>query len=344
MNKKDTNRLIWVDVLNICACIGVLILHTNSTTIHSFNGIIDYTFIWGVFTHTCFYWPVPVFLMLSGSNLIARRGGYKLYAKRRFNKTVVPFLVWSFLYVVAFNAKHINDMFSLKTLQDVINGMVGAGYMWFFIPLFAFYLSAPFLSILIEHSSVTERRFFLLFCFIFVSLIPFVASLLRVDGFKYNLFPMGTSFLIYPVLGWMINNDEWFVNHKKLIYVVGLCSMLIHFIGLYVTVGLLGWSSKIFQNTLYPTDFFMASAVFLLFRNYNWQKLLNKCRISTDVLIHVSSCSLGVYLIQNLLFVVSSFNLNLLNNHYFGFILTYITALLIVIVMKRLPVLNRIVP
>ena len=51
-----------------------------------------------------------------------------------------------------------------------------------------------------------------------------------------------------------------------------------------------------------------------------------------------------MFLIQNLLFVVSFYNLNLLNNHYFGFILTYITALLIVIVMKRLPVLNRIVP
>lgn len=70
MSKESRKRVLWIDVLNICACVGVLILHTNSTTIHSFNGNIDFSFFWGVFTHSCFYWPVPVFLMLSGCNLI----------------------------------------------------------------------------------------------------------------------------------------------------------------------------------------------------------------------------------------------------------------------------------
>lgn len=229
-------------------------------------------------------------------------------------------------------------------MQDVINGTVGAGYMWFFIPLFAFYISAPFISIMFKNCTETERRFFLLFCFIFVSLIPFIASIMHIEGFKYNLFPMGTSFLIYPVLGYMICKDKWFEDHKNFIYVMGLCSMILHYIGLYVTVGILGWSSKIFQNTLYPSDFFMASAVFLFFKNYNWNNILKTLRISDTLLISISSCSLGVYLIQNLLFIISSHNMNLLNNHYFGFFLTYVTGLLIVILMKRIPLLNRIVP
>lgn len=74
--ETPTKRIIWMDVLNVCACMSVLILHSNSAIIHQFDGVVDGRFIWGVFTHSFFYWPVPIFLMLSGSNLIGRhRGG-----------------------------------------------------------------------------------------------------------------------------------------------------------------------------------------------------------------------------------------------------------------------------
>lgn len=73
--EKKKERILWMDILNIFACIGVLILHTNSTTVHQFNGDVNSDFVWGLFTHSLFYWPVPVFLMLSGSNIIGYMGG-----------------------------------------------------------------------------------------------------------------------------------------------------------------------------------------------------------------------------------------------------------------------------
>lgn len=65
--KKE--RILWVDILNICACIGVLILHTTNVQVHHWDGHKNVEFWWGLTTHSIFYWPVPVFLMLSGFNL-----------------------------------------------------------------------------------------------------------------------------------------------------------------------------------------------------------------------------------------------------------------------------------
>ena len=186
-------------------------------------------------------------------------------------------------------------------------------------------------------------RYFMLFCFMFLSVVPFITSMLRIEGFNYSLFPMGSSFLMYPILGWMICNDNWFDEHRKTIYLLGVSCMVLHYIGIYVTVGLLHWSSKVFQNVSFPTDFIIATAVFLFFKNHSWNTIIGE-RITSSTIAMISSCSLGIYLVQNLLFILSAYNLNLLNNHYYGFILTYIIGLVIVMVMKRIPIIKNIVP
>ena len=65
-------RIIWIDVLNIVACLGVLLLHTSNNQVHNWNGEYNSEFWWGMITHTLYYWPVPVFLMLSGNNILTK--------------------------------------------------------------------------------------------------------------------------------------------------------------------------------------------------------------------------------------------------------------------------------
>lgn len=333
-----------MDLLNIFACIGVLILHTNSVTVHQFDGKVNCDFIWGLLTHSLFYWPVPVFLMLSGSNIIGYAGGVNKFIQGRTRRTLLPFVAWSIMYAVLYNVNHPIHIFSASTLHSAANGLLGLGYMWFFIPLFAFYLSAPFLSLIMQNASANERRTFLVLGFVFASIIPFISSITGVGIFRYNLFPMTGSFLIYPVLGWMICNDKWFDEHHKAIYTAAIICAIVHFAGLYTTIVSLGLESKVFQNTLFPTDFIISTAVFLFFKRQNWNKLVSTLRLTPERIVAISSCSLGVYLIQNFLFVVSSYGFNILNNHYFGFIATYIVGVICVAIMKRIPLVKNIVP
>ena len=77
------NRTVWIDVLNIVACIGVVLLHCSNNEIHNYDGILSSNYIWGSITHTLAFWPVPIFLMISGCNLIGKKYDLSIFYKKR---------------------------------------------------------------------------------------------------------------------------------------------------------------------------------------------------------------------------------------------------------------------
>lgn len=66
----EKERLIWIDVLNIVACTGVLLLHCTNGQVHGFSGTPSLNWYIGLTTHSFFLWPVDVFFMISGFTLI----------------------------------------------------------------------------------------------------------------------------------------------------------------------------------------------------------------------------------------------------------------------------------
>lgn len=69
-----------------------------------------------------FYWAVPIFLMISGANLLNYRKRYdtKTFFKKRFVKILIPWVFWSFLtYLVLFKDFNIVN-FTLKFLSGNI--------------------------------------------------------------------------------------------------------------------------------------------------------------------------------------------------------------------------------
>ena len=73
MEKK---RVLWIDLLNICACICVLLLHTNFQYLQ-YDGSVSLPWLYGCIIFTVAYWAVPVFIMLSTCNLLNYQGGGK---------------------------------------------------------------------------------------------------------------------------------------------------------------------------------------------------------------------------------------------------------------------------
>lgn len=66
----ENKRLIWIDVLNIVACAGVLLLHCTNGQVHGFSGTPSADWYIGLTTHSFFLWPVDVFFMISGFTLV----------------------------------------------------------------------------------------------------------------------------------------------------------------------------------------------------------------------------------------------------------------------------------
>ena len=68
----DKSRIVWIDVLNIVACAGVLLLHCTNREVHHFMGIPSVNWFIGLFTHSFVLWPVNIFFMISGFTLMRK--------------------------------------------------------------------------------------------------------------------------------------------------------------------------------------------------------------------------------------------------------------------------------
>lgn len=331
-----------MDLLNIAACIGVVLLHVSNPSLVHFEET-SVSFYWGAITHSIALWPVPVFLMLSGSNLIGKHNytsweEVKIFYKRRAERTLIPFIAWSIIYAILFHPR----MDIREYISTFINGHFNF-HMWFFIPLFALYLSMPFLNSVVRNMNSTTEKIYFCLVFLFISLLPFVSSLLDIKYLDYSMFPFGESFFCYAVLGYLITHNSFLHNWRKKIYILSVVAIVLSIITISVALPA-GISCSVVANYTSPFCLFTSLAVFLLFKNTDWTSIISRLRISQLTISKISSCSLGVYLIHGSIRTFSNRYDLVITNPYIGTILLYLLSLLIIIAMKRIPVVRKIVP
>ena len=86
--------------------------------------------------------------MISGAMLIDFNKKYSLreYFTKRINKTLIPYIVWSFLGL-AFQIWYLQSVLpSNVNITYILNGLLNGNLVnvyWFFIPLFCAYLTIP---------------------------------------------------------------------------------------------------------------------------------------------------------------------------------------------------------
>lgn len=130
----------YIDVLTVLSCISVVYLHTNGVFWRHPTG---FTWITANMIESVFYFAVPVFFMISGYTLIDFRERYSVgeYLKKRFYRTVIPFIFWSLAWFLFLRFFHRLPAKALKDglLLGILNTKILQIY-WFFPPLFACYL------------------------------------------------------------------------------------------------------------------------------------------------------------------------------------------------------------
>ena len=279
-------------------------------------------------------------------------GGVKQFYRKRFNKTVIPFVFWSLFYF-AFNLSV--GWYELDGLTQFISDFINArfnSHMWFFLPLFGIYLSLPFVEAMLNNSSEKMELFFLLISFIFVSFLPMLCEITGIKYFiigqesiqNYGMFSIASNMLFYAVWGHFLNKTTLSVSWRKRIYLLGVLAAIAHFCGLYflsLKDGSFNWA---FLNYSYPTSVMMSVAVFVWFKNQDWDKLLSILHLDASKISFVSSCSFGIYLIHRFIHNVGNHFGLPFQNPIYGFILTYSVALIVIILMKKIPLINKIVP
>lgn len=335
-------RVLYIDVLNVLACLCVIFMHCNGI-VHNYND----TRIWyeSMVIETLAYWAVPIFFMISGAMLMNYRVKYDTvtYFKKRILKTLIPFIAWTILSLIfkiytnfIVFEKSISyelGMFFNTTVENVY---------WFFIPLFMVYLSIPVVSLIKENTKVLIYMIVCAFCI--YSVYPTVSVIFDIPVNGNFTFPVAGGYLMFSILGYLLFNVE-FLN-KKVIYLLGIFGICIRYIGTVYRSSQTGMLDTTFWGYLNFPSVFLATAVFVVAKSISWEKILSKKWMK--ILLKLSSVSYGVYLVHMIVYrsLLLCTGINEISYRWrfvFPFVI-YGVSVGIVLIIKKIPVLKNIVP
>lgn len=344
---KEKKHILYFDLLNIIACLCVIYMHCNSA-VHTYSN----TRVWkeSLLVEVVAYWAVPIFFMLSGATLMEYRNKYntKTYFKKRIFKTFVPFIVWNiFILIEKGLVEKTIELGSIKftTLIDMIlNSKIESIY-WFFIPLFMIYLSIPILAQL--KGNLKVLTYMAGIGIVTYSILPFIMSIMNIQ-FNTNLnFPLTSGYIIFVIVGYLLSKIDLSKKSRYLIYLGGVIGIVIRY-GMTYTLSIRdGQLNKMSWGYLNLPSVLLAVAVFTLFKYIKWDKIFKTEKIK-DIIRKISGASFGVYLIHMLVIrgLLHYFGWNTLGWkwRYGGAVIVYVCALTIVLLMKKIPLIKRIVP
>lgn len=341
ITNKKTKRVLYFDVLNILAALSVIFLHCNG---NSFTYTGDLAWYQALLVEVVCYWAVPIFLMLSGANLMNYRDKYttKEFFKKRFMKTLIPFVIWSLIVAVM---KEINPFETgWRTFINDFFGCKIESVYWFFIPLFAVYLSMPVISCLKDNRKVLW--YMAGGTFVLGSLLPQVFAYLGL-AWNYNLSMQTVSgWLIFPIIGYLFATTDFTKIQRIIIYVLALFSATLRYFGTVLLTRESGVLNKTFYGDIAYFSVMLACGVFVFFKYNNIiKKLENNDKIS-KIISKISSCSFGVYLMHMLIFRFLGRYIEVYHWQWRLLVpfVIYFIALITTYILKKIPVLKYIVP
>ena len=340
-------RIIYIDVLNILAIIAVVALHCNGI-VHTYSK--ERAWATSLIVETVFYWAVPVFLMITGTTLMNYREKYdtKTFFKKRFKKVVIPFLFWIILMTVwkcSIGKLRIEGNYVKNFLNIVLQNKEESTYYFLFV-IMGIYLTLPLLSLVAKKEYKKTLWYVVVVFFITKSFLP-VAS--QIIGISYNndLSIQIGNYIVFVILGYLLSTTE--INKKKriIIYVLGILSVILRYSLTYY------WSTqegKIIKTLFGYSQFhsiLLAVAVFIFINNINFKFISNNEKM-VNIISKIASCSFGIYLLHQ---IVMYYEITLLNVDIHswswrtvGIVTTYLISLAIVYILKKIPILKKVVP
>lgn len=227
-------KIEYITLLNVLSAIAVVFLHTNncfwtfSTESYWFSANI---------VECLFYFAVPVFFMITGATLMEYKERYstKQFMIRRIRKTVIPFLVWSAIGLLAkLCAGKIapSDM----NIKYMINSMLGTsviGIYWFFPALFCMYLCIPLFASVNKDHRKQVFSYLTVICFIVNCLVPFADSVFQL-GLEWPFsVSVASGNLLYLLIGYLLNIYDLKARERVGVYILAIIGLLMHIIGTY---------------------------------------------------------------------------------------------------------------
>ena len=299
-DKVESENLGYISLLSVISAFAVVSLHTNGCF---WQFSTERYWVTANILECFWYFAVPVFFMISGATLLdyPRRYDLRTFFVKRVQKTLLPFLFWSlamwgYRLFCCFRDGREPDAAWL-TFSGVWNGIWNTSFVgiyWFFIPLFACYLSVPLLAAVSEERKREIFTYLVGTAFLLHSVIPFLFSVFHV-GLKWPFHVDAVSgYLLYVLLGYLASICPPRKEIRNLIYGLAILGLLAHICGTYVLSLEAGKIVKVYKGYLNVPCILYSVGVFLFLKEHA-DVIMGKCgRIVT----WLTSYTFAIYLLH----------------------------------------------
>lgn len=346
-NRNRKKELNYIDIAHVICAISVVILHTNAV-FWDFSSTEPYWKSANVIENV-FYFAVPVFFMLTGATLLDFYQRYDLFTffSKRIKKTVIPYIIWS-LAGICFRLFLVKDIEAVS-LGFIVNGLLSGSCIsvfWFFIPLFCVYLSLPMLAAVRDENKKEIYIYVSIVSLVLNILVPFLNSVSHLDlNFPISI-SVGSGYLFYVMVGYLLDRNKLSVSAKKMVYLFGIIGLLLGIVGtsiLSINNGSIDGTFKGYMNL--PCVMY-SIAVFILIQEVS--ERVHKKETFRKVALFLRPYTYPLYLLHWFIKETMVFFLKIDQRLLIWRLLGFVPILLICIVItdaiRKMPLVNKILP
>jgi surface polysaccharide O-acyltransferase-like enzyme len=337
----------WADLIRVLAIYLVVVIHVSGQLTNVWDRIPELQWVIADVYGGIARIGVPLFFMLSGYLLLPRSESLGSFYRKRMPRIVIPFIIWSAIYI-SLNCAGNPGLCTQDYLLQFILLKRSYFHLWFLYSLIGIYFILPLLRLMVRPG--TDRKFLWYLILLWVIFQPLRTLMDQFLGFSLNInAPLSTGFLPYFVLGLLLGEIE--LTDKRLIlsWVVFAIGCLITILGTYLLTRASGKFNGYFYDYVTIGVIAATASGFLLLRRLSDSGFLATDRFHSFQR-WVAGGTFGVYLIH----VLIIWGLDALHiNSFMGFALwsvlfvatlVFTISLIIVRLLQKLPFMTYILP
>lgn len=322
-------KKIYISLARVWAAICVITLHTVETygLVSSKPYWMEANIIVGIVESA-----IPIFFMITGATLIDYRERYTTneYLKKRILKVGIPLGIW-FLIACVYG-------YFMKT--DAMKFPY-----WFYFIMMGMYLCIPLFSAVQKELREKVFLYVVLISFVLNYFIPLCADVFDLPLRAQFPFDIGAGYLIYLLLGYLMDKKEISFRKKVIVYIFAFIGFVLKVGGTYILSLRNGVLDGTFGHYTNVPCLLISIGMFLFLKEIG-------NRIENNRTIKIIDCLSGYTMASYVLHqYVSCYLIRPYINDIYSLaynlgapILNFVICVVITYIMRKIPVLRKIVP
>lgn len=288
-------RAYYFDYLRMVAILGVIAIHVAAAYVVMYMKIPMIQWEASVIFNGLVRWCVPIFFMVSGALLLGRKEEpLSQFFKRRANRILVPFIIWSIGYYIWRQYFWYDGNFDVRQFIHLFatNGIYY--HLWYLYALIGIYLVVPMLNVFVNYAKLSLVAYICAVWYIVYCVFRY---------FNYEMANVVPDFFVLSnyagmvLIGYYLSRVEIPKKWRYSLYAGGL-------FGLFMTVQqTFALTNEQGAFTSYPLQYespfvmLSAMALFVFFRYYIGRKQAQSEQFKPNrIVMLISETSFGIYL------------------------------------------------